>query len=80
MKVQVNTRRITGTPLCAICKQHNLGAGFGLSISNGVHICMDCAIDIHNIVEDVFETHIPEAEENITLHKPVGRKENLWAD
>jgi hypothetical protein len=75
MKVPVKVRRITGVPLCVVCKQHNLSAGRGLSITNGVHICMDCAIGIHNIVEDVFETHIPD-EEACALHEPAGRKES----
>ena len=80
MKVPVNTRRISSAPFCVVCKQHNHSAGWGLSIANGVHICMDCAIGIHNIVEDVFEIHNPKAEEDIIPHKPVGEKENAWVN
>lgn len=41
-------------PICAICKTRNQNCDYGIQIFNGVHICMDCAVDIHNIVEDFY--------------------------
>lgn len=41
-------------PICAICETHNESANFGIQFSNGLHICMDCATDIHDLVEDFY--------------------------
>ena len=33
-----------------------------------------------SLCDDIDITDIPEVEEDNTLHKPIGRKENVWAD
>ena len=45
-------------PICAICETHNESANYGIQFSNGVHICMDCAADIHDLVEDFYNEQL----------------------
>lgn len=42
-------------PICAICKTRNQNCDYGIQISNGVYICMDCAESIHDLVEDFYD-------------------------
>lgn len=60
-------------PYCDICKTHNHKAGYGIAFENGAHICMECALDIYDMLDDWFReqaTHVEKtenAEEN-TAH------------
>lgn len=43
-------RTNNSTPICIICRTHNRNAGFGIQYEHGVHICMECALDLAEFI------------------------------
>jgi len=41
-------------PYCDICKTHNHNAGYGIAFDNGAHICMECALNICDMLRNCF--------------------------
>ena len=47
-------KMIINTPYCVICEAHNHKAGCGIVFDNGIHICMDCAKGIYDLLDQFF--------------------------
>ena len=53
----INTKNMPSkpyAPYCVICRTHNHKAGYGIEFKNGTHICMECALDVYDILDDFF--------------------------
>ncbi len=50
-------RKNYAPPICCICRTYNRKAGIGIQVENGVHICMECASDISEIVKNFSEEY-----------------------
>ena len=49
-------RKNTNNHYCVVCRTHTSGAG--LTSKDGVHICLECAEMIHNIMTQWYEAHL----------------------
>ena len=65
-----NVKNIPYVPYCDICKTHNHKSGYGIAFDNGAHVCMECALNICDMLRNCFGVQIPHKEEN----------ENIGAD
>jgi hypothetical protein len=50
-------------PYCVICRTHNHKAGYGIAFENGTHICMECALDVYDILDDCFKEQASQMDE-----------------
>ena len=45
------------TPFCVICRTHNRN-GAGITSSDGVHLCLDCAEMIYDVMGQFHAAHL----------------------
>ena len=49
-------RKNTNTRYCVVCR--NRSDGIGITSEDGVHICLDCAEMIHDVMTQWHEVHL----------------------
>ena len=53
-------RNRTNNYYCVVCRTHSDGAG--ITSEDGVHICIDCAEEIHSVMLQWHERHLDHCE------------------
>ena len=69
-------RKNTNNRYCVVCRTHSDGAG--LTFEDGVHICLDCAETIYNIMGQWHEDHLDHCNCAQCRSAGIGAEEIEW--
>ena len=70
-------RKHTTTRFCVVCRTHSNGAG--ITSEDGIHICLDCAEMIYNVMGQWHVAHLDQCNcQQCRIRTGIGANEIGW--